>query len=287
MAQQTRRTPGTAVPRRPGTARPSTSRGRAGAPRAAGTPGTARRPKPAGTRPVQRRRTSSATRRGRLARWLTPLLALTAGGLVAASQFTPVLVDLTAATSIPNQGVTSGAGTGSPLGAGLLSWSTGSGIAGDSNGATVSDGNVTGGLVVPQPPRPNGITIQPWAAHGESPTLTPLEPACGGYSSPKRITPGVVAGSGSATVTWQSDARKEVGSYQVSAVSQQLVTGAQPAPVTATAAQPTGCQQVTVTVTGLVPGQYYVFWLEEQVTSPSTGRVRLDQVGSSAAVLIG
>ena len=169
----------------------------------------------------------------------------------------------------------------------MLSFSTGGTVAGDSNGATVTNGNVDGGLVVPQPPRPNGITIEPWAAHGQSPTLTPLEPACGGYSSPKRITPGVVAGAGSATVTWQSDDRTEVGSYQVSAVSQQLVAGAQPAPVTATAAQPSGCQQVTVTVTGLVPGQHYVFWLEEQVTSPTTGRVRLEQVGSSAAVLIG
>ena len=264
MAERTRRRPTAAVPRRPVAARPTSPQGRSRAPRPAGD-----------------------ERRGRLARWLTPLLTLAAGGLVTASQLTPVLVDLTASTTIPNQGVTSGADPAGTLGAGLLSWSTGSGIAGDSNGVRVTDGNVSSGLVVPQPPRPNGITIQPWARYGVSPTLTPLEPACGGYSSPKRITPGVVAGAGSATVTWQSDNRSEVGSYQVSAVSQQPVTGAQPAPVTATVAQPTGCQPVTVTVTGLVSGQYYVFWLEEQVTSPTTGRVRLDQVGSSSAVLIG
>jgi hypothetical protein len=271
MAERTRRTPTAAAGKRP-------------------RPAAGKRPRPAAgkRRPAAgKRRPAADERRGRLARWLTPLLTLAAGGLVAASQLTPVLVDLTAATTIPNEGVTSGPGTPSTPGTGLLTWSTGSGIAGDSNGATVTDGNVAGGLVVPQPPRPNGITIAPWAAYGQSPTLTPLEPACGGYSTPKRITPGVVAGTGAATVTWPADARKEIGSYQVSAVSQQLVAGAQPAPVTATAAQPAGCQQVTVTVRGLVPGRYYVFWLEEQVTSPTTGRVRLDQVGSSEPVLIG
>jgi hypothetical protein len=65
------------------------------------------------------------------------------------------------------------------------------------------------------------------------------------------------------------------------------VSGTQPSPVTATAVQPDGCQQVTATVTGLVSGEYYVFWLEEQVVSGTTGRTRLEQVGSSAAVLIG
>jgi hypothetical protein len=220
-------------------------------------------------------------------RWLIPVLTLTAAGLVAASQLTPVLVDLTASTTIANNGVTAGTSSGTSAGTGMLSWSNGSGIAGDSNGATVSDGNVDTGLVVPQPPRPNGITVQPWARHGQSPKLTPLVPACGGSSTPKRITPGVVPGVGSATVTWQSDNRPEVQSYQVSAVSQQLVTGPQPAPVTATAAQPTGCQQVTVTVTGLVSGQLYTFWMEEQITSPTTGSPRLEQVGTSSPVLIG
>jgi hypothetical protein len=214
------------------------------------------------------------------------VLTLAAGGLVAAAQLTPVLVDLTAtSTAIAEQGVTAG-GTSVPLGDGMLSWSSGS-VAGDSNGATVTDGDVRTGLVVPQPPRPDGITVRPWARHGQSPTLTPLEPACGGYTSPTRIVPGITAGAGSATVTWMSDDRAEVRSYQVSAVSQTLVGGTQPAPVTATAARPDGCQQVSVTVPGLVTGRSYVFWLEEQVTSPSTGVTRLEQVGSSSPVVIG
>jgi hypothetical protein len=212
---------------------------------------------------------------------------MAAGGLVAAAQLTPVLVDLTAtATTIPNQGVTSGSDTGTRASPGLLSWSTGT-IAGDSNGTTVSNGDAVSGLVVPQPPRPNGVTLQPWAAHGESPPLTPLQPACGGFTAPKRITPGVVAGSRSATVTWESDDRAGVQSYQVSAVSQQPVGGTQPAPVTTAAAQPTGCRPVTVTISGLTPGAGYVFWLEEQITSPTTGVPRLEQVGTSAPVLIG
>jgi len=199
-----------------------------------------------------------------------------------------VLVDLTASTTITDNGVTSRGATGTTLGGGLLTWSSGTGIAGDSNGASVYNGDdVSGGLVVPQPPRPNGITMQPWARRGVSPTLTPLEPACGGYSTPKRIDPGAVAGVGSATVTWQADTRDEVTSYQVSAVSQTLVTGTQPDPVTATAAQPDDCGQVSATVTGLVSGQYYVFWLEEQITSATTGVPRLEQIGTSAPVLIG
>src|SRR4051795_2060310 len=188
-------------------------------------PGAAR---PHGTAP---RRAGRRRAHRQPTRWLTPLLALTAGGLLAGSQLTPVLVDLTATSTVVDQGATAGSSSPVPLGDGLLSWSTGT-VAGDSNGATVTDGDVVTGLVVPQPPRPNGITLQPWAAHGESPTLTPLEPACGGYTSPRRITPGVTPGAGSATVTWMSDARGGVQSYQVSAVSQQLVNGPQPDPVT-------------------------------------------------------
>jgi hypothetical protein len=236
-----------------------------------------------GSRPAPHRAARPRRRTG----WLAPLLVVATGGLVAAAQLTPVLVDLTAtSTTIPDGGATSGSGTGRPS-PGLLSWSTGGTVAGDSNGATVINGGPVSGLVVPQPPRPNGIALQPWAAHGESPTLTPLQPVCGGLTSPKRMTPGVVAGPGSATVNWQADDRAGVTSYQVSAVGQRLVAGAQPPPVTVTAAQPTGCQQVTATVTGLTSGARYVFWLEEQITSPTTGVPRLEQVGTSSPVLIG
>jgi len=278
MAEQRRRpagaqrAPGTSTSRRPAAGRPAAARP---------TPRAAARPKPrAAARPTARRRRVPV-------RWLAPLLAVAAGGLVAASQLAPVLVDLTATSSaIPDNGVTSGSSAATALGDGLLSWTTGP-VAGDSNGASVIDSDVRSGLAVPQPPRPGDITLQPWAAHGVSPTLTPLEPACGGYSSPKRVTPGVVVGAGSATLSWQSDNRDEVQGYRVQAVSQDLVTGPQPVPVAQTVGQPDGCVPVSATLTGLTPGGTYVFWLEEEVTSVTTSGTHLDQIGTSEAVVIG
>src|SRR3954467_4880957 len=174
-----------------------------------------KRRRPAGTaRPRGTATRRAGRRRRRPTRWLTPLLALTAGGLVAGSQLTPVLVDLTADSTVVDQGATAGTASSGSVGGGLLSWSTGP-VAGDSHGATVPDGDAVGGLVVPQPPRPDGITLSPWAARGEPPTLTPREPACGGHSSPRRMTAGVVVEAGSATLTWQSDDREEVQGYRV------------------------------------------------------------------------
>jgi hypothetical protein len=77
MAERTRRTPTAAAGKRP-------------------RPAAGKRPRPAAgkRRPAAgQRRPAADERRGRLARWLTPLLTLAAGGLVAASQLTPVLVD--------------------------------------------------------------------------------------------------------------------------------------------------------------------------------------------------
>ena len=94
-------------------------------------------------------------------------------------------------------------------------------------------------------------------------------------------------GAGAATLDWMADNRPEVLGYRVQAVSQRVVEGRQPAPVVQAVAQPDGCVGVTVTVTGLTPGDPYVFWLEEQVTSASTGVTRLVQVGTTGAVVIG
>jgi hypothetical protein len=209
---------------------------------------------------------------------------------VAGVHLAPSVLDVTAtaaATAIPNGGVTMSSGGSSSSLSGGLSFSTGATVAGDSGGASVADGGTgSGGLVVPQPPRPVGVSIRPWAAYGVAPTLTPREAPCGGTGSPRRVVPGVTAGARSATVTFPADDRGEVQGYQVSAVAQDPVSGRQATPVTVTAAQPDGCEQVTVTVTGLASGTYYVFWLEESITSPTTGVTRLEQVGTSAAVLI-
>ncbi|SDY32536.1 hypothetical protein SAMN05661080_03085 [Modestobacter sp. DSM 44400] len=147
----------------------------------------------------------------------------------------------------------------------------------------------TGGLQVPQPPRPTRVNRvpMPMAAVGTAPSYTPPTASCGGYSSPRRIVPGTVPGAGSATVTWMADSSPAVQGYRVSAVSQVLVTGVQPAPLQQTVAQPGGCVPITLTMTGLTDGTPYVFWMEEQVLDSRTGAVRFVQVGTSEAVVIG
>jgi hypothetical protein len=144
------------------------------------------------------------------------------------------------------------------------------------------------GLQVPQPPRPVHVgTNVPRAAYGVSPTYTPPTASCGGYSNPRRIVPGVTAAAGTATVRWMADGHTDVQGYRISAVSQALGTGRQPAPAQQSVARPAGCVPLTVTMTGLTRGVAYVFWMEEQTLDPRTGAVRFVQVGTSDAVLIG
>jgi hypothetical protein len=139
----------------------------------------------------------------------------------------------------------------------------------------------------PAIPRPGTFEVPRPAPYGTPPALEPSPAPCGGYSTPKQINPGAVPGTGSATVSWMADNRAEVTGYRVQAVTQNLVTGAQPAPITQTVAQPGGCVTVTVTVTGLTSGDDYVFWLEEAVVDSTTSVTRLVQVGSSSPVTIG
>jgi hypothetical protein len=145
------------------------------------------------------------------------------------------------------------------------------------------------GMAVPQPPRPTrtGRVITPYVAVGKSPELTVPPASCGGSTTPRRVSPGVVPGPGSATVSWQAGGRAEVVGYRVSAVSQTLVPGVQRAPLQRSVGQPADCAPVTVTLTGLVPGDAYVFWLEEQTLDAATSEVRLVQVGTSQPVIIG
>ncbi|MCU1617265.1 MAG: uncharacterized protein JWO98_4805 [Frankiales bacterium] len=166
------------------------------------------------------------------------------------------------------------------------------------NGFSSSGG--TGAIIVPAPavaappsmvvPRPEVIRqaiVPPYVPVGAAPTLRPPPAKCGGYSTPRRITPTVVAGAGSATVTFPSDTSADVQRYRVQAVSQRLVTGTQPPHVVGTAPQRTGCGDVSLTLTGLTSGDHYVFWLEEQQVDPGNGRTLFVQVGSSEPVAIG
>jgi hypothetical protein len=263
------------------------------------TTGAAR---PPGTRPPAARRAPARAARRRSpgpARWLGPVLALAAAGLVGVTQLTPVLVDVTASTADAPAPTTAPAPP--TLGPTTLATSTAAAtpeaarrttpeLAGARNASLASQASVAaeGGLAIPQPPRPGRITIQPNAAVGTAPTYSQRPDACGGGgTTPRRMVPGVVPGVGTATLDWMADVRPEVLGYRVQAVSQRLVGGAQPPPVVQSVGQPDGCVPVTVTMTGLTSGVPYVFWLEEQVTSASTGVTRLVQVGTTSAVVIG
>jgi hypothetical protein len=203
------------------------------------------------------------------------VVAASAAGVVAALAPTPPPVAVAAATvpvavpwvrSVPSQVTAPGTAAGS-----------GSALAGGT------------GMAVPQPPRPTrtGLVVTPFVGIGESPVLTPRPAVCGGHVSPRQVPPGVVPGpGGTATVSWQAGARPEVLGYRVSAVSQTLRSGVQAAPRVQTAAEPADCAPVTLTFTGLTPGDAYVFWLEERTLDETTSVERLVQIGTSQPVVI-
>jgi hypothetical protein len=176
----------------------------------------------------------------------------------------------------------------------------GGGAAAPGGGGTVNTGGLPGSIVVPGPAVPGEPTFVvpapvvvprrlpvPFVPRGEPAVTKPPPAACGGYAVPRRIVPGATGGTGSATVTWQADSHTDVTGYRVRGVSQTLVAGLQPDPVTVAVAQPSGCVPVTATVGGLPSGSYYVFWLEEAQFDQPSGVTRFVQVGESDPVLVG
>jgi hypothetical protein len=87
-------------------------------------------------------------------------------------------------------------------------------------------------------------------------------------------------------VQWRSDGDGTVQSYRVSAISQRLVAGTQPAPPTATVARGAGCSALSSSFRGLRHGTAYVFWLEEGVPDRPAGALRYWLVGQSTGVLV-
>jgi hypothetical protein len=243
-----------------------------------------------GNRPAARRRAPAQRRSRRRAGWLAPILAVTAGAVLFGPQLTPALLEVTASTEPVEEPAAATptptpAATPTPTLAAAQGVDTLDDVATASSLASVA---AEGGLAIPQPPRPHQIVIMPNAAIGTPPGYKQRPDACGGGgTTPRRMVPGVVPGARTATLDWMADSRPEVLGYRVQAVSQRLVGGQQPAPVMQTVAQPDGCVPVSVTITGLTSGVPYVFWLEEQVTSSSTGVTRLVQVGTTSAVVIG
>jgi hypothetical protein len=155
------------------------------------------------------------------------------------------------------------------------------------------------GAIVPPAGSPISVTVAPAVvAPGATQTSMPVpslvavapRPApyvapCGRYPSPKQIPLQVSPGSGSAVVGWLSDGDSTVRSYRVSAISQQLVAGNQPAPPTVTTARGVSCGPLRISFTGLQHGAGYVFWLEEGDPDPAGG-LRYWQVGQTAGVLV-
>ncbi|MGY1856016.1 hypothetical protein [Modestobacter sp. SYSU DS0290] len=242
----------------------------------------------AGTRRTTATRTTTPRRRARRrarrpGRWVAPTLAVAGGLLVAATQVAPAVLEVSTAS----RAVAVGAqlSVNSPVGTDPFTAAvTSEGLA---HAGSAAAQQAETGLVVPQPPRPHRIVVVPNANVGRAPELEHRPDPCGGSTSPRRMAPGVVAGPGSATVSWMSDGRAEVLSYRVSAVSQRLVPGEQAEPVRQVVPAAEGCQEQAVVLAGLAPGVPYVFWLEEETLSPSTGVARLYQVGTSAPVVIG
>lgn len=143
-------------------------------------------------------------------------------------------------------------------------------------------------FVVPHPVVVPGAIVPPYVPYGVPARTSPPPARCGGYSTPRRVTPSVAAGIGSATVSFPADLSTAVRSYRVEAVSQALVGGQQPPHVVGTAAQVSTCSgQLSVVLTGLTSGAPYVFWLEEETADPHYPVTRFVQVGSSQPVVIG
>ena len=247
-----------------------------------------RRPAPGkGTRPAARRRPQRRPR-NRLG-WLAPALLTAAVAVVAGVQVAPVVVELTASgTEVTNSiARESLQATALPDTAVAMSGTGQAGLGGEEISSVAAQGARSGGFAVPQPPRPVGIQVPVDTAYGVVPEYTPRPDPCGSSTTPRRIVPNAVPGPGSATVTWLADARDEVLSYRVRAVSQELVGGQQPDPVGQAVAKPATCSELTATLTGLTPGDAYVIWMEEEVRSPSTGVARMVHVGTSDPVVIG
>jgi len=144
---------------------------------------------------------------------------------------------------------------------------------------TGSAGRPVAGVAPPAPPKPPTPPVGPVGPGGpldagRVPIWAVIPPNTGHVDlAPPRDCPQpdgptvtvpmtVVPGVGSATVSWFHKGSPDVRSYELEAVPMPGGGAGQGAPVSRTVAPPTSCQRVTVTVTGLVSGAKYRFYLE-------------------------
>ncbi len=148
----------------------------------------------------------------------------------------------------------------------------GSGSGGDKQGGTTtvpspSPGDtwslLISGSPTPSPTASRGLRSSADASASvasPNPSCTKIWPATGAALIPVAVTPI----SGGFKVEWppQYDSN-----YRVTAVPQELVSGAQPEPTWKDVPAGTGCV-ISTTITGLIPGAPYIVWLD----APNSGR---------------
>jgi hypothetical protein len=223
---------------------------------------------------ARRRRTRRRPARSARGPWVTGVVVVAVGLVALSAPATEVAAQLTAATSrvSPPEPVQAPA-------ASLAQPDT-------TEPLNVEPPVVSSGIA---PALPSDLEVRlprPNVPRGVAPPMEPRpDTACSGYPVPRRIVPGVVPGPGTATLSWRSDASADVQRYRVQAVSQRLVPGPQPEPPALTVGQPAGCEELSVTFTGLDSGVAYVFWLEEEVRDSLS--LKWVQVGTTAPVSIG
>ena len=109
-----------------------------------------------------------------------------------------------------------------------------------------------------------------------NPSCTQIWPA----TEPVFIPIVVTAFAGGFGVQWP---RQYDSNYRVTAVPQKLVSGAQPEPTWKDVPAGTGCT-VSTTLTGLIPGEPYVVWLDAPNTGYETDGTRHPYSGRSGVV---
>jgi hypothetical protein len=94
-------------------------------------------------------------------------------------------------------------------------------------------------------------------------------------------------GAGQGTVTWSHLDDPRIIEYRVAAVLQERPGGDDlPAQDWITVARPaSGCQEMTTTITGLISGRHYVFWLDAVMTA-QPGGTKEPMIGRSNAFLV-
>jgi hypothetical protein len=146
---------------------------------------------------------------------------------------------------------------------------------------TVAPASVAPGATGTAVTMPAVVTAPTLPTPGPAPNVAP----CPESSSPKQVAVRVSPAPGSAVVAWLGDGDRTVRSYRVSAISQRLVAGTQPAAPSVTTASGVGCGPRSVILRGLRHRTPYVFWLEEGSPDPAGG-LRYWLVGRTIGVLV-